>query len=169
MTLLFLKDRNVVKTVRWVWEDSSLSVFIILGRGRFWEVSFLVVIWVQRTPIFALSLKDRNVVKTVRWVWEDSSLSCIYYLGSGTILGSFISGCNMKATNTRICFNVSTRSGQICPGRRSNCKSTISWASWQGCHKIWNFRPNLVAIWSTSEKFAKLSYIIGYLDCFWAN
>ena len=35
---------------------------------------------------------------------KDSSLSCIYYLGSGTILGSFISGCNMKATNTRICF-----------------------------------------------------------------
>ena len=35
---------------------------------------------------------------------KDSSLSCIYYLGSGTILGSFISGCNMKATSTRICF-----------------------------------------------------------------
>ena len=37
---------------------------------------------------------------------KDSSLSCIYYLGSGTILGSFISGCNMKATSTRICFIV---------------------------------------------------------------
>ena len=29
---LSLKDRNVVKTVRWVWEDSSLSVFIV-GSG----------------------------------------------------------------------------------------------------------------------------------------
>ena len=29
---------------------------------------------------------------------------CIYYLRSRTILGSFISGCNMKATSTRICF-----------------------------------------------------------------
>ena len=37
---------------------------------------------------------------------KDSSLSRIYYLGSGTILGSFISGCNMKATSTRICFIV---------------------------------------------------------------
>ena len=35
---------------------------------------------------------------------KDSSLSRIYYLGSGTILGGFISGCNMKATSTRICF-----------------------------------------------------------------
>ena len=37
---------------------------------------------------------------------KDSSLSCIYYLGSGTILGSFISGCNMNPTSTRICFIV---------------------------------------------------------------
>ena len=31
---LSLKDRNVVETIRWVWEDSSLSIFIG-GRGRF--------------------------------------------------------------------------------------------------------------------------------------
>ena len=97
-------------------------------------------------------------------VWEDSSLFCIYCLGSGTILTSFKFRCNMKATNTRICFIcVQQKWSNLC-GRRSNCKSTISGASWQGCHKIWNFRSNLVVIWSTSEKSAELSYIIGNLD-----
>ena len=34
---LSLKDRNVVETVRWVWEDSSLSVFI--GSGTIFVIS----------------------------------------------------------------------------------------------------------------------------------
>ena len=109
-----LKDRNVVKTVWWVLRRFISYWYLLSGRAHFLEVSFLVVIWRQRTPVFALSAL--------------------------------------------------TRSGQICTGRRSNCKSTISGASWQGCHKTWNFRPNLVAIWSTSEKSTKLSYIIGNLD-----
>ena len=31
-------------------------------------------------------------------------ISYRYLLGAGTILGGSISGCNMKATSTRICF-----------------------------------------------------------------
>ena len=47
--------------------------------------------------------EGRNVVETVWWVWEDSSLF-VFILGSGTIFGSFISGCNMSPTDPRIVF-----------------------------------------------------------------
>ena len=105
---------------------------------------------------------------------KDSSLSCIYYLGSGTILGSFISGCNMKATSTRICFIVVRVSDKIWPGRRSPYKID----HFRGIPKAFDaffkvstssehVRQNLVAVWSTPEKSAKMSYIIGYLDWFW--
>ena len=51
-----------------------------------------------------LSLKDRNVVETIRWVWVRFISFCIYCLGSGTIFWSFISGCNVSPTDTRIVF-----------------------------------------------------------------
>ena len=106
---------------------------------------------------------------------KDSSLSCIYYLGSGTILGSFVSGCNMKATSTRICFidvrqmdKIWIKFGhnldKISPGRRSPYKID----NFRGIRKVFQsfeqVRQKLVAIWSTPEKSAKLSYIIGNLD-----
>ena len=113
---------------------------------------------------------------------KDSSLSRIYYLGLGTILGSFISGCNMKATSTRICFidvrqmdKIWTKFGQnlnkISRGRRSPYKIDHSRGIPKTFDTFFKFsnwfeqvRQKLVAVWSTPEKSAKMSYFIGYLD-----
>ena len=99
----------------------------------------------------------------------------IYCLGLGTILGSFKSGCNMNSTNTRICFIDVAPFGQLLDNfwtkfapvgaptvnrRFPEPPEKVS----KSFHCSEQVRLNMVAIWSTSEKSAKLSYIIGNLD-----
>ena len=57
----------------------------------------------------------------------------------------------------------------MCEGRRFPYKIDNFRRFPKSFQRFEQFHQKLVAIWSTSEKFAKLSYIIGYLDCFWAN
>ena len=60
---------NVVDTVWWVLRRSSLTG-IYLGRGRFLEVSFLVVIWSRRAPLFALSVSKKSTWDVHSWHTE---------------------------------------------------------------------------------------------------
>ena len=103
-------------------------------------------------------------------------ISYWYLFGSGTILGGFISGCNMRSPSTRICFigqqKVDPRRPMLphrawC--RRSPYKIDNFRRFLKSFHTFVQFRQKLVAIWCTSEKSAKLSYLIGYSDRSWAN
>ena len=95
---------------------------------------------------------------------EKIHLLLVFIVRAGTLFGGFISGCNMNPTNTRICFIVSHHFCKMCEMWRSPYKLD----NFRGIRKTFEsfeqVRQNLVAVWSTPEKSAKISYIIGNLD-----
>ena len=57
----------------------------------------------------------------------------------------------------------------MCEGRRSPYKIDNSRSIRKTFESFEQVRQKLVAVWSTPEKSAKMSYIIGYLNCFRDN
>ena len=82
---------NVVETVWWVLRRSSLTG-IYLGRGRFSELSFLVVIWGPRAPVFALYVTPKSCVfwdilieiRAFPFKWTVFEASCKFLTVSNT-------------------------------------------------------------------------------------